>query len=137
MRLAEQLGSSGAQTLARFRATVDSTTSPPLPRPALLGEVIVHSTDIRRPLAIDYAHSNAALTAVAQYYRRSDQVVLAKKRVHDLHLAATDGPFSAGTGPLVCGPTPALVMAMTGRGQYCADLTGDGVPLLRDRCRSE
>jgi len=134
MRLAEQLGSSGAQTLGRFRATVTSTTCPPLPRLALLGEMIVHSQDIRRPLAIDHRYPTDTLTTVADYYRGSDQLVLAKGRVGDLRLVATDGPFAAGDGPLVSGPTLALVMAMTGRDDFCADLTGDGVPILRDRC---
>lgn len=134
MRLAEQLGSSGAQTLARFRASVESTTSPPLPRRALLGEVIVHGTDIRRPLAIEHRHRIDALTTVAEYYRSSDQTVLARGRVRDLRLVATDGPFTAGDGPLVKGPTLALIMAMTGRGAFCADLTGDGAPILAKRC---
>ncbi|HEY5879542.1 MAG TPA: maleylpyruvate isomerase family mycothiol-dependent enzyme, partial [Nakamurella sp.] len=134
MRLAEQLGSSGPQTLARFRSTVASTTCPPLPRLALLGEVIVHAQDIRHPLAVERAYPIDTLTAVARYYRGADQVVLAKGRVADLRLVATDGPFAAGDGPLVSGPTVALVMAMTGRGAYCQDLTGDGVPVLRERC---
>lgn len=134
MRLAEQLGSSGEETLARFRAAVDSTTSPPLPRRALLGEVIVHATDIRRPLGIDHRHPVETLTTVARYYVGSDQTVLARGRVHGLRLAATDGPFAAGDGPSVSGPTLALIMAMTGRRAFCADLTGAGVPVLAERC---
>ncbi|TLM75325.1 maleylpyruvate isomerase family mycothiol-dependent enzyme [Pseudarthrobacter sp. NamB4] len=47
-RLREQLGSTPAETLQRFRATVGSRTAPPLPRLALLGEMIVHGEDIRR-----------------------------------------------------------------------------------------
>lgn len=133
MRLAEQLGSSPAETLARFRAVVHSTTSPPLPVPALLGEVVVHGEDVRRPLGIRRDHPIDVLTRVARYYARSDQVVVARARVRDLRLEATDGPFATGAGPLVRGRTLALVMAMTGRGGYCDELTGDGVAALRAR----
>jgi uncharacterized protein (TIGR03083 family) len=50
MRLAEQLGASPAETLERFRSTLTSTTKPPLPVLAMLGEAVVHAADIRRPL---------------------------------------------------------------------------------------
>jgi uncharacterized protein (TIGR03083 family) len=134
MRLAEQLGSSPAETLARFERVVNSTTAPPLPVPALLGEVVVHGEDIRRPLGITHDHPVDVLTRVIRYYAGSDQVVVARSRVRGLRLRATDGPFAAGAGPLVSGPTLALVMAMTGRGAFCDELTGEGVAALRARC---
>jgi uncharacterized protein (TIGR03083 family) len=113
---------------------VNSTTAPPLPVPALLGEVVVHGEDIRRPLGITHDHPVDVLTRVVRYYAGSDQVVVARSRVRGLHLRATDGPFAAGAGPLVSGPTLALVMAMTGRGAFCDELTGEGVAALRARC---
>jgi uncharacterized protein (TIGR03083 family) len=134
MRLAEQLGSAPAETLARFERVVTSTTSPPLPRLAMLGEVIVHSEDIRRPLGIRRDYPIEVVTKVAQYYQGTDQVVVAKGRVRGLRLAATDGPFATGSGPLVSGPTVAIVMAMTGRATFCDELTGDGAGTLRERC---
>jgi uncharacterized protein (TIGR03083 family) len=134
MRLAEQMGSSPAETLARFERIITSTTSPPLPKLAMLGEVIVHSEDIRRPLGIGRDYPIELVTEVAQYYKRSDQVVLAKGRVGGLRLAATDGPFATGSGPLVSGTTVALIMAMTGRAAFCDELTGEGVATLRERC---
>ena len=133
MRLAEHLGSSGADTLARFRAAVDSTTSPPLPRLAILGEVIVHGEDIRRPLGLPSDRPVELLTRVAEYYRGTDQVVVAKSRVRDLRLRATDGPFLVGEGPEVRGDTLSLIMAMTGRSAHLESLVGEGVPLLRER----
>lgn len=137
MRLAEQLGAGPAETLERFRRAVPSTTKPPLPVIAMLGETIVHGEDIRRPLGIRSAHPIEVLTRVAEYYRGSDQVVVAKGRIGGLRLVADDGPFTTGTGALVSGPTVALVMAMTGRAAYCDDLEGDGVDLLRGRCGPE
>ncbi|MFD3376226.1 MULTISPECIES: maleylpyruvate isomerase family mycothiol-dependent enzyme [unclassified Streptomyces] len=134
MRLAEQLGATPAETLERFRRVVPSTTKPPLPALAMLGETIVHGEDIRRPLGIVRDHPTETVTRVAEYYRGSDLVVLAKGRIDGLRLTATDGPFTTGAGPLVSGTTLALVMAMTGRASYCDDLEGEGAELLRDRC---
>ncbi|GAA4583257.1 maleylpyruvate isomerase family mycothiol-dependent enzyme [Planotetraspora phitsanulokensis] len=133
MRLAEQLGSTEAETLERFRGVITSTTKPPLPTLAMLGETIVHAEDIRRPLDIHRDYPIDTLTRVAEYYQGSDLVVLAKGRIGGLRLVATDGPFTTGTGPLVSGPTVALIMAMTGRTAYCDELQGDGVATLRHR----
>ncbi|MBM9466677.1 maleylpyruvate isomerase family mycothiol-dependent enzyme [Nakamurella leprariae] len=134
MRLAEQLGDSGADTLRRFCATVTSTTAPPLPKLALLGEVVVHGTDIRRPLGLVGDHPIDTLTRVAAHYAGTDQVVVARRRVAGLELQASDGPFATGRGPVVIGPTLSLIMAMTGRVAAVDDLAGPGVPVLRHRC---
>ncbi|MFE1028429.1 maleylpyruvate isomerase family mycothiol-dependent enzyme [Streptomyces sp. NPDC058818] len=136
MRLAEQLGRTPAETLERFRRVVPSTTKPPLPALAMLGETVVHGEDIRRPLGIRRDHPVEVVTQVAEYYRGSDLVVLAKGRVDGLRLVADDGPFTTGSGPLVSGPTLSLVMAMTGRATYCDELDGDGAELLRSRCET-
>ncbi|GAA3551776.1 maleylpyruvate isomerase family mycothiol-dependent enzyme [Nonomuraea rosea] len=135
MRLSEQLGATPAETLGGFQRVVTSTTKPPLPVVAMLGETIVHGEDIRRPLGLRRAYPIETITRVAAYYSGSDQVVLAKGRIAGLRLAANDGPFAAGSGPLVTGATTALTMAMTGRAAYCDDLEGDGVATLRERCR--
>jgi hypothetical protein len=100
----------------------------------MLGETIVHGEDIRRPLGIHRTHPIDTLTLVADYYSRSDQVVVAKGRIRGLRLAANDGPFTTGSGPLVAGRTLALTMAMTGRTAYCGELDGPGVTTLRARC---
>lgn len=136
MRLAEQLGATPADTLTRFRRVTTSTTKPPVPVVAMLGETIVHGQDIRRPLGIEHDHPVATLTAVAHYYQGSDMPVLTKKRARGLRLTATDGPFAAGAGPEVSGTTLALVMAMAGRAVYCDELDGDGVAILREQSRA-
>ena len=133
MRLAEHLGATPAETLALFRQVIASTTKPPVPVVALLGETIVHGEDIRRPLGIKRDYPVITLTAVADYYQGSDLPVSTKTRARDLRLTATDGPFTAGAGPRVSGTTVALVMAMAGRAPYCDELDGDGVAILRER----
>ncbi|GGQ55967.1 hypothetical protein GCM10010250_30300 [Streptomyces althioticus] len=133
MRLAEQLGSGPADTLDRFRRVVPSTTRPPLPALAMLGETVVHGEDIRRPLGIRRDYPVETVTAVAEYYRGTDLVVVAKGRIGGLKLVADDGPFSTGDGALVSGRAVDLVMAMTGRAACCDELDGDGVGILRGR----
>ena len=133
MRLAEQLGVTPDETLARFRSVVTSTTKAPVPTEAMLGETIVHGEDIRRPLGIQRDYPITTLTLLASYYQGSDLVVPAKKRIAGLRLQASDGPFATGSGPLVSGSTLALIMAMAGRVAYCDELNGDGVATLRAR----
>jgi uncharacterized protein (TIGR03083 family) len=133
MRLAEQLGATPAETLARFRHVVSSTTKPPLPIAAILGEAIVHAEDIRRPLGIRRAYPITTLTRTAEYYGSSNLPVLTKERATGLRILATDGPFAVGSGPLVTGPTLALIMAMAGRAAYCDELDGDGAEILGSR----
>jgi uncharacterized protein (TIGR03083 family) len=133
MRLAQQMGATPADTLARFRRVIAGTTKPPLPTVAMLGETIVHGEDIRRPLGIKRDYPVTTLTTVADYYQGSDLPVLTRKRVRGLRLTATDGPFTAGAGPQVSGTTLALIMGMAGRTRYCDELDGDGVASLRQR----
>jgi uncharacterized protein (TIGR03083 family) len=133
MRLAEQMGATPAETLARFRRVITSTTKPPLPIVAMLGETIVHGEDIRRPLGIERDYPVTTLTTVADYYQGSDLPVLTKTRIRGLRMTATDGPFTAGIGPRVSGTTLALIMAMAGRTAYHDELDGDGVAILRER----
>jgi uncharacterized protein (TIGR03083 family) len=136
VRLAEQLGATPAATLERFRRVITSTTKPPLPAVAMLGELIVHGEDIRRPLGIRRDYPIETITRVAEYYQGSDLVIPAKKRTGGLRLVAGDGPFTAGSGPRVSGTTLALTMAMAGRMAYYDELEGDGVATLRDRCET-
>lgn len=135
-RLAEQRGATPNETLERFRQAVGSTTSTFGPTAAWLGEVVVHAQDIRRPLGLERTPSIEAVTEVARFYARRDFTVASRSTIKDVRLEATDGPFATGAGPLVSGTTLALTMAMAGRRAYCVDLTGPGVPTVRDRCTS-
>ncbi|MFH5877584.1 maleylpyruvate isomerase family mycothiol-dependent enzyme [Arthrobacter sp. NA-172] len=135
-RLQEHLGNTPAETLARFRAVINSTTAPSSHTPAYLGEVVVHAQDIRRALGLPHTPSIAALTAVADFYARRNFTVASRANAAGLQLRADDGTFTAGTGLQVTGPTVALVMTMAGRVPYLEDLKGPGVPTLRSRLES-
>lgn len=132
-RLAEQLGATPAETLARFERIVTSRRSTFGPKAAWLGEVVVHAEDIRRPLGIRHHYPVDVVTRVAEFYAGADFTVPSRTLTRGLRLEATDGPFTAGDGPPVRGSTLALTMAMAGRGTCCDDLTGDGVAALRAR----
>jgi uncharacterized protein (TIGR03083 family) len=131
--IAAERGSSPADTLARFKAQVDATGRPPGPLDTILGEVIVHSADIRRPLGIAHQYPTDAVAEVADFYRGSNLIIGGKRRVEGLTLQATDTDWSAGSGPVVSGPVLSLLQAMTGRRAALDDLSGDGLATLRSR----
>ncbi len=128
------LGDSPRATLAEFRDLQHSTSSPPGPRTSWLGEVIVHSEDIRRPLGISHTYPPDAVRQVLDFYKNSNALIGTKSRIADLRLSATDDDWSHGDGPAVEGRLIDLLMAATGRGVACESLTGDGVSTLRHRC---
>ena len=131
--VAARRGATPADTLAGFEAVVTSVKHPPGPPTTWLGEVIVHSEDIRRPLGISRAYPTDAVVEVAGFYQGSNLLIGSKRRIEGLALRATDADWSHGTGPEVAGPILSLVLAMTGRGQAVDDLAGDGVEALRAR----
>lgn len=133
-RAVEQASADGpAATLAAFRANADSTKSPPGPVDSWLGETLIHAEDIRRPLGIAHDYPTAAVVRTLNFYKKSNLIVGAKKRIAGLTLRATDADWSTGSGPLVEGPSLSLLLAMTGRRAALDDLSGDGVAVLRDR----
>ena len=132
-RVAEETAGGPANTLARFRAVVASRVHPPGPADTWLGEVIVHSEDIRRPLGIAHQYPPEAATRVADFYKGSNLLIGAKRRISGLRLRATDTDWTTGDGPEVAGPIAAIVVAMAGRTAAIDDLDGEGVATLRAR----
>jgi uncharacterized protein (TIGR03083 family) len=131
--VAERMGGSPADTLKRFESTITSSKHPPGPVDTWLGEVIIHSEDIRRPLGIKHEYPVEQSIRVADFYKKSNLVVGAKKRIAGLELKATDADWSTGSGAEVSGPIVSLILAMTGRKDALKDLSGPGVPTLESR----
>ncbi len=132
-RLREYLGATPEATLEQFRAVITSTTAPTSDTAAYLGEVLVHAEDIRFPLGLSRTPPMDVLMPVAEFYALRDFAVPSRSNAAGLHLKADDGPFAAGTGPLVEGPTLSLVMVMAGRRAHLDKLHGPGVQILRSR----
>jgi uncharacterized protein (TIGR03083 family) len=130
-RLKGELGASGADTLANFRSRMDTTSHPPGPVMAMVGEIVVHSGDIRRPLGIAHSYDPEALVSAADFYKSSNLLIGAKGRIAGLTVRATDVDWSTGSGPEVSGPMISLVLAMCGR--PATDLSGEGATTLASR----
>jgi uncharacterized protein (TIGR03083 family) len=129
--IAAERGSNPAETLSKFKGRVDSRGRPPGPVDTMLGEVMVHSEDIRRPLGIAHAYPTEALARVADFYAKSNLVIGGKRRIEGVTLEATDTAWSHGSGPVVSGPILDIVLATTGRRAALDRLQGDGVDTLR------
>jgi uncharacterized protein (TIGR03083 family) len=122
-----------ADGLANFRSHLEDTTAPPGPVEAMLGEAVIHSADIRRPLGIPHEYPEEALNRVADFYKGSNLIVGARQRIDGITLRATDTGWSTGSGPEVTGPHLSLILAMTGRPAAFADLSGEGLGTLKSR----
>ncbi len=129
----QELGATPADTLARFKAQLDRTTAPPGPLDAMVGEIVIHSQDIRRPLGIAHTYQPEALTLVGDFVIRGNLLLGGKRRSTGLTLVATDVDWTRGSGPEVRGPLASIILALTGRKAGLADLTGDGVAILVGR----
>jgi uncharacterized protein (TIGR03083 family) len=129
----EERGATPADTLAGFKAQLDRTTAPPGPLDAMVGEVVIHGQDIRRPLGIAHTYQPEALTLVGDFVIRGNLLLGGKRRATGLTLVATDVDWTRGTGPEVRGPLASIILALTGRKAGLADLSGDGLTTLTGR----
>jgi hypothetical protein len=99
----------------------------------MVGEVVLHGEDIRRPLGIRRDYPTETLVTVADFYKGSNLLLGTKTRIAGLSLRATDADWSTGAGPEVRGPMISLLLGMTGRSAGLSDLSGDGLATLRSR----
>jgi uncharacterized protein (TIGR03083 family) len=131
--LEREIGENPADTLARFESHLYDTTAPPGGVDSILGDLILHGEDIRRPLGISHRYPLEAVIRVANSCKDSNLLLGSKRRIAGLTLRATDTPWSTGVGPVVAGPAVSLLLAMTGRTSAQADLRGEGLATLEAR----
>lgn len=134
-RDAKRLGALGPEELVgRLHARTNTTNHPPAPVIAMLGEIVVHGQDIRRPLTLEpHRPPEAALVALADNWKKSNLLIGAKRRIAGVRLKADDTAWVHGDGPEVTGPLLSLILAMTGRKGALPDLAGEGVGVLATR----
>jgi uncharacterized protein (TIGR03083 family) len=133
-RGAQRLAALGPDELVRrLRARTTTTNKPPAPTVAMLGEIVVHGEDIRRPLGLSHQVPEAALVAIADNWKGTNLLIGSKRRIAGLRLRATDADWTTGDGPEVSGPLVSLVLAMGGRKGAQADLSGEGLASLAAR----
>jgi len=131
---ARRIGAAATTALvSEMRSGALRRNHPPGPVAAMLGEMVVHGEDIRRPLKIARQYPEETLVMVADFYKGSNLLIGAKRRIAGLRLRATDSSWSNGDGPEVSGALVSLVVAMTGRTQAYAALSGEGVAILAGR----
>jgi|SRR6185437_2361999 len=121
------------ELVRRLRDRTTTTNHPPAPVVTMLGEVVAHGEDIRRPLGLRHQPSEAALRAVADSWQKSNLLIGSKRRIAGVRLQATDVDWVHGDGPEVSGPMLSLVMAMVGRKGAHSELSGEGLAILAAR----
>jgi uncharacterized protein (TIGR03083 family) len=122
-----------AELVRRLRARTTTTNHPPAPVMAMLGEIVVHGDDVRRPLGLVHQSPEPALVALANSWKNSNLLIGSKTRIAGLQLRATDVDWSHGAGPVVSGPLQSLILAMTGRKGSHQNLSGEGLSILAQR----
>jgi uncharacterized protein (TIGR03083 family) len=101
-------------------------------RQALL-DILVHTQDIAIPLGRHHEMPVEAARASAEAFRNNLFPFNARRRLAGCRLEATDIDWAGGEGAVVRGPIAALLLLITGRPAALPELTGDGVPQLRQR----
>ena len=122
-----------ADIISRLQARTTTTNRPPAPVVTMLGEIVVHSEDIRGAVGQRAMVDRDAIVACLEMYKDANFPLGTKKRIEGLRLVADDVDWTHGNGPEVSGPGLSMLMAMTGRPQGLDALTGDGVATLRTR----
>lgn len=97
-----------------------------------LTDGMIHHQDIRRALGHPRTVPEERLIAALEFLPRA-RALPAPANIRGLRLVATDVDWTHGTGPLVKGPAEALLIALAGRPQGLADLTGPGLATLTER----
>ena len=120
------------ELLARYRARLDGRRTPPgFGAAAPLGDILLHSLDVRVPLGLP-------LDRPAERYRPVLDLLFTRRAIAGfvprgrpkLRWVATDLEWSHGAGAEVAGAMADLTMAASGRGARVAELSGPGQPAL-------
>ena len=123
-----------AEIVERLRARTTTTNRPPAPLEAMLGEVVVHGEDIRRPLS---HREHRRTRRPSPRVSRSTRTRASPSERSSGSTGSTWSPpivdWEHGSGPEVAGTGMSLLMAMTGRAAGLDDLTGDGLDTLTGR----
>lgn len=136
-RLARKAAQRGPKKLAALlRDRADSRFTPPgSDWLAPLSDVMIHGQDIRRPLGLRADFAPERLVTVLDFLQTpmAQRGFVRSGRLDGLRFEATDLDWAHGEGALVRGTAEALMVAVGGRPAAVADLTGDGVEVLRGR----
>lgn len=132
--VASERGATPTETLARFRAVANRTSTPPAAKATRLVEAFVHGEDIRRPLGQSGHYPTPAVEQALRYQLKTAvSFGGGKEYVAGLRLIADDAAFVHGEGPEITGPLLSLLVAASGRAAAIDDLAGSGKTMLATR----
>ncbi|MGH3864018.1 maleylpyruvate isomerase family mycothiol-dependent enzyme [Actinokineospora sp.] len=114
-----------------LRSLAESRRTPPGTGPlTTILDVLTHTQDISRPLGREIEIPPAAARVGAERAWSIGWPFHARKRFGGFALVGTDSGWTAGAGPVVEGPTSAMLQLLTGRAVALERLGGDGVAEL-------
>jgi len=127
---------SNAELVATLRANAEHRFTPPgLGPEAPLTDIVVHTQDICRPLAIarGVPAERAAIVLDFLVSPKANRGFIPKGLVDGLALATIESDWHHGTGAEVTGPASSMLLAISGRHRALDELSGSGVDTLRAR----
>jgi uncharacterized protein (TIGR03083 family) len=103
----------------------------------VLADIVLHEMDVRRPLGVDRDMPEERLWVTFNHLtRKPSPGYTMGSRLDGLRVEAEDTGWWHGDGPVVRGDAQALLLAISGRTAALDEVTGDGVPMLRERLLS-
>ncbi|MDH3601096.1 MAG: maleylpyruvate isomerase family mycothiol-dependent enzyme [Candidatus Tectomicrobia bacterium] len=124
-----------SELVSTLRANAESQWTPPgLGPEAPLGDVVMHTQDICRPLGIEpMVDADKARIILDMLVSRKGKAFTNSAWIAGLRLAPNDLDWSWGDGPEISGTAEAIIMSLGGRTAAFADLSGAGADEFRDR----
>jgi uncharacterized protein (TIGR03083 family) len=120
-----------SEIVGLLRSLAGSRRTPPGTGPlTTILDVLTHTQDISQPLGRAIEIPPAAARVGAERAWSIGWPFHARKRFGGFRLVGTDSGWAAGAGPVVEGPTSAMLQLLTGRAVALERLSGDGVAEL-------
>lgn len=131
-------GKSDAEIIEVLRRRAGArTTVPRSGYDPVLADLVLHDLDIRVPLGIARDMPRERLSVAFHHLTsRASPGFSMGSRLDGLRFSAADTGWQAGAGALVEGPAESLLLGIGGRAAVLDELTGEGVPVLRQRLAS-
>lgn len=125
-----------AELVARLRKHAGSRLLPPAPgagADTTVMDVLTHTQDIAVPLGREIEIVPDAARAGLESLWRLRFPFNPRKAMRGIRFVADDSSWDVGDGPVVTGPTAALLLVLTNREAGLDRVTGPGAALLRAR----
>lgn len=119
--------------VASLRANAaKSAPMPGFPEELTLGDAMIHTQDVRRPLGLGHEFSDEQLRTTLDFLttHKHSKTLVGKPKADDVRLVATDMDWAHGDGAEITGTAEALMMGLAKR-PVLDELAGEGVARWR------